>query len=119
MKVRPTGDFDVERSENITFTVKRKNTPCKAGFDCQGWQSCGSVTSPGADTKVKTCTASANSGDESTCTVSVDFRNDAAGTYDPADQYSVTITGSKGGSFTDTFTPPPVLNAQTYSFFVE
>jgi len=119
MKVRPSGDFDVEPVENITFTVKRKNTPCKAGFDCQGWQNCGSVTSPSVDTRVKTCTAVANSGGQSTCTVTVDFRNDEAGTFDPSDQYSVMIAGSKGGSFTDTFTPPPVLNAQTYTFFVE
>jgi hypothetical protein len=120
MKVLPTGDFMVEASEIITFTVKRKNTPCKTGFDRRGkWQSCGNVETPDANTRVTTCTATTIGGDQSSCTITVDFRNDATGAFDPADQYHVTITGSRGGSFTEAFTPPPVLNGNTYHFTVE
>jgi len=119
MKTQPSGDFAVEPQENITFSVTRKDSPCKVSFDCQGWQSCTPVTSPDVHSKTKTCTATALSGSQSTCSITVDFRNDSAGTYDPGDQYAVTIAGSKGGSYSDTFTPPPTLSAQTYVFSVE
>ncbi|MBZ5524295.1 MAG: hypothetical protein LAP21_18825 [Acidobacteriia bacterium] len=119
MKVLPNGDFVVAASEAITFKVRRKNTPCQASFDCAGWASCGPVTDTDDHTKVKTCTATRNSGDESLCTITVDFRQDASGTFDPTDRYTVEITGSHDGSFTEDFTPPPVLNGRTYHFTVE
>lgn len=119
MKVLPTGDFVAEPSEEITFKVTRKNTPCKASFDCQGWADGGQVIDLDDHTKQKTCKATANEGDEQSCAIVVGFREDAQGTFDPSDQYTVQITGSKGGGFNDKFTPPPVQNGSTYDFTVE
>ncbi len=119
MKVLPNGYFEVGRSETITFTVTRKTASCKASFDCQGWANCGPMSTAGAHTKIKTCSATANKSDSATCTINVDFRNDTAGSFDPGDKYTVTVTGNAGTSFTDTFSPPPVLNGQTYDFSVE
>ena len=119
MKVLPNGYFQVSKSETITFTVTRSGASCKASFDCQGWANCSPVNSSGAHTKIKTCTATANKNDSVTCTINVDFRNDEAGSFDPSDKYTVTVTGSADNLFTDTFSPPPVLNGQTYAFSVE
>ena len=119
MKVLATGDFEVEPSEDITFTVKRKDTPCKVGFDCHGWQSCGEVARPDPNTCVKTCTAKSTSGTQSQCNLSVDFRNDDQGSFNPDDEYTVEIIGSSGGSFTGTFDPPPVLNGRAYHFTIK
>jgi hypothetical protein len=119
MKVLPTGDFEVEPSEDITFTVRRNDSPCNPGFDCHGWEDCGNVTRPDQNTCVKTCTAKSTSGAQSKCSVSVDFRNDAQGSFDTEDEYTVDIIGSSGGSFTSTFDPPPVLNGRTYQFTVK
>lgn len=119
MKVLPNGDFEVEASEDITFTVKRKDTPCKAFFDCHGWERCSDVAHPDQSTCVKTCTAKATSRAQSQCSIALDFRNDDQGGFDPDDEYTVDIVGSSGGSFTDTFDPPPVLNGTTYHFTVK
>ncbi len=119
MKVLPTGDFLAAHGENITFTVTRIGTPCNASFDSQGWASCGPLKGPDGHSKIQTCTASADKNNQSSCTIKIDFRNDENGTFDPNDKYKVTITGGSGGSFTDTFSPEPVLNCQTYTFRVE
>lgn len=119
MTVLPNGNFQVAPSEDITFTVKRTDTPCKAGFDCHGWASCDPITNPNPNTTVKTCTAQSTSGANSNCAVSIDFRNDDQGSFDPDDEYTVEITGSEGGSFTSTFDPPPVLNGQNYVFVIQ
>ena len=120
MKARPDGDFDVAPAEKITFKVVRKNPPNKATINPRrGWAGCDPEQEPDDSTKIRTCTAPAQAGATAVTTIGVDFRKDAQGTFDPDDSYSVEISGSNGGTTTDTFSPPPVLNGNDYIFHVE
>lgn len=120
MRPRPDGDFDVEPGEKITFKVVRKDTPNKATINPrQGWADPGSEEAPDNKTKTRTCQAPSQGGASCTTTVGVDFRKDAQGTYDSDDEYTIQVSGSAGGSVTDSITPPPVLNTEDFVFHVK
>jgi hypothetical protein len=131
MRPRPDGDFDVEPGEKITFTVVRKGAPNKATINPRlGWASdCAPEQAPDDKTNTRTCQAPSQQGTSCTTTIGVDFRNDAQGTYDPNDEYTIQVSGSAGGSATDSMivtvplqllriTPPPVLNSEDFVFHV-
>lgn len=113
MRENDNGTFEVDPGEEITFTVTRGQPPCVASFDAVGWESCTPPVTSGRST-TKTCRAPKVVCNRMTMTVSVSF----APTPQPDDRYAVGITGSSGGSATDTFTPPPNVNAQTFKFHV-
>lgn len=120
MRPRPDGDFDVEPKEEITFKVIRKNTPNKATIDPrQGWVSPGSEQVPDDRTKTRTCEAPPGKGAVCKAEIGVNFRKDEQGKYDPDDEYSIQVSGSAGGSVTDSIAPPPVMNSQPYIFHVK
>lgn len=119
MRSRADGDFDVDPDEKITFKVVRQDTPNQATINCRvGWASCDPEEEPDNKTKTRTCQAPHDEGKSSSTTVGVDFREDAQGTYDPNDEYTIEVSGSKGGSTTDTISPPPVLNTEDFVFHV-
>ncbi len=119
MQLNIGGPILVRQGEKITFTVKRvKDTPCNAGWSCNGWAACGQETQPDAHTRIKVCTAPQMIGAKCDATAAVDFRKDPAGTYDPQEVYNVTIQGETGHSITVPFSPPPVTNGQTFHFQV-
>lgn len=120
MQSRADGDFDVEPSEKITFKVTRKNPLNKATINPrQGWASCVAEQQPDDKTKIRACTAPLQGGASCTTTIGVDFRNDDQGTFDPDDTYTVTVSGSAGGSDNESFSPPPVLNTEDFVFHVK
>ncbi len=119
MQITPVGTISVAPREKITFTVKRvKDTPCKAGWDMSGWETCGPEQQPDQHTRARVCTAPATKGANCAATVTVDFRKDAQGTYDPDEEYDVTIQGETGQPLTVPFSPPPVIRGQTFRFQV-
>ena len=119
MRPRADGDFDVEPDEKITFKVVREDTLNKATINCRvGWASCDPEKAPDDKTKTKTCQARSDEGNTCSTTVGVDFRNDPMGSYDPNDEYTIEVSGSEGGSTTDTISPPPVLNSEDFVFHV-
>ena len=119
MQVNLSGPILVAPGEKITFTVKRvKDTPCNAAWEFEGWSSIGPAQRPDDHTLLQVCTAPTGAGAACTATVAVDFRKDPAGTYDPAEEYDVTLDGQTGHSITIPFGAPPVLNGQTFNFQV-
>jgi len=119
MQLNPGGSISVVPGERITFTVKRiKDTPCKAGWVMNGWGTCDPEQQPDDQTRVRVCTAPPTTGAKCTATVTVDFRKDDQGTFDPDEEYDVTIQGQTGQPFTTPFSPPPVINGQTFHFEV-
>ena len=119
MQTSAGGPILIAPGENITFTVKRKkDTPCKAGWTTSGWASCGPDQQPDNHTRVRVCKAPATIGAKCSSTVAVDFTKDDKGTYDPDEVYEVTIQGETGPSITVPFSPPPVINGQTFHFQV-
>ena len=106
-------------TEKITFTVSRKkDPPCKAAFLMNGWQDCDQIAQPDPKTRLKTCIAPQTIGSKCDATVTVDFRKDEQGTFDPEEEYDVTIQGETGHSVVVPFFPPPVINGQTFHFQV-
>jgi hypothetical protein len=119
MQINIGGPILVTPGEKITFTVTRvKDTPCKANWAFNGWAACGPETQPNGHTRVRVCTAPQTIGAKCDATVAVDFSKDDQGTYDPDEEYDVTVQGETGHSFTVPFSPPPVINGQTFHFQV-
>lgn len=121
MQQRPDGEFDVEHDEKVTFKVVRVvDSPNLATINPRrGWASCDPEQQPDDKTKTRTCQAPSEEGATCKTTIGVDFRKDAKGTFDPADEYTIDVSGSKGGSASDSITPPPVLNSEDFVFHVK
>ncbi len=119
MQLNPGGPISIAPREKITFTVKRKkDVPCKSGWKMSGWASCDPEQQPDDHTRLQICTAPQAVGAKCNATVTVDFRKDAQGTYDPDEEYDVTIQGQSGEPFTVPFSPPPAINGQPFHFQV-
>jgi len=119
MKTRNGSQILLAQGESVTFTVKRrKDTPCKAGWTMSGWESCDPEQQPDDHTRVRVCKAPQTIGAKCNSTVAVDFSKANQGTYDPDEEYDVTIQGETGTPMTIPFSPPPVLNGQTFHFQV-
>jgi hypothetical protein len=118
MRLNSNGTFEADPGEKITFTVTRKNSPCLAGFDPRGWEKCDEETAPDDRTRIKSCTAKKTVSSNSSMTIAVDFKKDEKGAYDPEDEYNVNIKGETGKAVDVPFSPPPVINAETFKFHV-
>ena len=114
MRLNANATFEVDPGEQITFEVRRTGPPCVAGFEGEGWDSCGPVSEPDESTKAKMCKAKSVVCNNSAMAITVTFSPNV----EDDDQYTVTITGESGEPFTDFFFPPPKINGKVYNFHV-
>lgn len=118
MKILATGDFGVAPNEEITITVKKSLAPYAASFSDINGAAWKSTFRPDPLSEIRTFDSPATDGSRATVTIVFDFAPDAAGAFDPTDQYSVEIKGSMGGDVrTTTIVPPPIVS-RTYAFIV-
>ena len=116
MQTNPsTGFFDVQPNETITICVTATGTQFLAEFSeptCTGWS-----RTPGGSSGEVCGQFVAPAGGNCVVVIEFDFQSDAEGAFPPGAKYDVQVTGSAGGSFRESVTPPPVQTRQ-YTFHV-
>ena len=110
-----TGFFDVQAGETITICVTATNTQFLAAFSAP---TCTSWSSAPLPANGKACgTFVAPAGGNCVVVITFDFKPDGGGVLPPDAKYDVDVSGSAGGSFHESVTPPPIQNRQ-YTFQV-
>jgi hypothetical protein len=112
-----TGFFDVRCDEVLTITVDASFTNYQASFpkrpSCTNWSF---QSGPEDGKEVRQFVAAGPAGTHCTFDLLFDFQPDSNGEYPKGAQYTVTVSGSNGGSFCDPPVMPPPPQTRQYVF---